>query len=43
VYDEENNRLIVFGGRTAERKRLNDIHFLDLETFTWWVGGTQVI
>ncbi|KAL6761433.1 hypothetical protein V8C86DRAFT_3131553 [Haematococcus lacustris] len=36
VFDMENNRLIVFGGRTAERKRLNDIYFLDLESFTWY-------
>lgn len=35
VFDEENNRLIIFGGRTAERKRLNDIYFLDLDSFTW--------
>lgn len=36
MFDEENNRLIIFGGRSAERKRLNDIFFLDLETFTWY-------
>lgn len=35
VWDEENNRLVVFGGRTAERKRLNDVFFLDLESWTW--------
>lgn len=37
LFDEENNRLVVFGGRSADRKRLNDIHFLDLATFTWCV------
>jgi len=37
LFDERNNRLVVFGGRNAERKRLNDIHFLDLATFTWCV------
>jgi hypothetical protein len=44
-YDEENNRLVVFGGRTAERKRLNDVYFLDLDTWTWfkWVMGTGLI
>ena len=35
MYDEDNHRLVVFGGRTAERKRLNDIWFLDLDK--WWV------
>lgn len=28
-------RLIVFGGRGADRKRLNDVHFLDIATWTW--------
>ncbi|GLC33992.1 Dynein regulatory complex subunit 7 [Pleodorina starrii] len=40
-YDEENNRLIVFGGRTAERKRLNDVAFLDLDTWTWYKPSTE--
>ena len=31
VYDEENHRLVIFGGRNAERKRLNDVWFLDLD------------
>eukprot|EP00983_Pelagomonas_calceolata_P060058 1146208-Pelagomonas_calceolata.AAC.8 len=35
LYDPENKRLVVFGGRNAERKRLNDVHFLDIATFTW--------
>lgn len=35
-YDEENNRLVVFGGRTAERKRLNDVAFLDLDSWSWY-------
>lgn len=39
LFDEDNNRLVVFGGRNAERKRLNDIHFLDLATFTWWADA----
>ena len=28
-------RLVVFGGRGADRKRLNDVHFLDVKTWTW--------
>ncbi|KXZ51889.1 hypothetical protein GPECTOR_11g323 [Gonium pectorale] len=40
-YDEENNRLIIFGGRTAERKRLNDVAFLDLDTWTWYKPSTE--
>ena len=28
-------RLVVFGGRGADRKRLNDVHFLDVATWTW--------
>ncbi|PNW72944.1 hypothetical protein CHLRE_14g612700v5 [Chlamydomonas reinhardtii] len=40
-YDEENNRLVVFGGRTAERKRLNDIYFLDLDSWTWFKPSTE--
>lgn len=28
-------RLVVFGGRGADRKRLNDVHFLDVSTWTW--------
>jgi hypothetical protein len=35
VFDPDNNRLIVYGGRNVERKRLNDIYFLELDTFTW--------
>lgn len=25
----------MFGGRGADRKRLNDVHFLDVATWTW--------
>ena len=35
VYDEDNQRLVIFGGRNGERKRLNDVYCLDLESFTW--------
>ncbi|DBA85904.1 TPA: hypothetical protein ACH3X1_005449 [Trebouxia sp. C0004] len=35
VFDDTNNRLVVFGGRGADRKRLNDVHFLDVKTWTW--------
>jgi hypothetical protein len=28
-------RLIVFGGRKQNKRRLNDIYFLDLATWTW--------
>ncbi|MEW5310705.1 MAG: hypothetical protein WDW38_002476 [Sanguina aurantia] len=41
VHDSENHRLIVFGGRTGERKRLNDVHFLDLDTFVWYKPVTE--
>ncbi|GLI65995.1 hypothetical protein VaNZ11_009689 [Volvox africanus] len=40
-YDEENNRLVIFGGRTAERKRLNDVAFLDMDTWTWYKPSTE--
>ncbi|EFJ52641.1 hypothetical protein VOLCADRAFT_102618 [Volvox carteri f. nagariensis] len=40
-YDEENNRLVIFGGRTAERKRLNDVAFLDLDSWTWYKPSTE--
>lgn len=29
------SRLIVFGGEDKQRRLLNDIHILDLETMTW--------
>lgn len=32
---------MVFGGRTAERKRLNDIYFLDLDSWTWFKPSTE--
>lgn len=35
VYDEEQRRLVVFGGRTAEKRRLNDVYLLDLDTWAW--------
>ncbi|GAX80447.1 hypothetical protein CEUSTIGMA_g7886.t1 [Chlamydomonas eustigma] len=41
MYDEDNNRLVVFGGRTAERKRLNDVWFLDLEKWHWYRPNTE--
>ena len=28
-------RLVVFGGRGADKKRLNDVHFLDVTTWAW--------
>ena len=34
-YDADRHRLILFGGRSAERRRLNDVHYLDLDTWTW--------
>lgn len=40
-FDPDNNRLIIFGGRTAERKRLNDVWFLDLDTFQWHRPNTD--
>jgi len=41
VFDSDNNRLIIFGGRAADRKRLNDVWFLDLETWTWHRPATD--
>ncbi|GMH37248.1 hypothetical protein BSKO_05121 [Bryopsis sp. KO-2023] len=41
IHDEENNRLVVFGGRNNDRKRLNDTHYLDLDTFTWHRPTTE--
>ncbi|DBA69786.1 TPA: hypothetical protein ACH3X2_012508 [Trebouxia sp. C0005] len=35
VFDDTSNRLVVFGGRGADRKRMNDVHFLDVKTWTW--------
>jgi hypothetical protein len=35
VYDAVRNRLVVFGGRGVEKKRLNDVHYLDLEKLSW--------
>ena len=32
VYDPETERLIVFGGRSGERKRTNDLYYLDIAT-----------
>ena len=26
---------MLFGGRGADRRRLNDVHFLDVATWTW--------
>lgn len=34
-------RLIIFGGRGADRKRLNDVHFLDIATWTWHRPNTD--
>ena len=34
-------RLIIFGGRSADRKRLNDVHFLDIATWTWHRPNTD--
>jgi hypothetical protein len=34
-YDEDNGRLVVFGGRTAEKRRLNDVYILDVGSWVW--------
>lgn len=34
-------RLVIFGGRGADRKRLNDVHFLDIATWTWHRPNTD--
>ena len=34
-------RLVIFGGRSQEKKRLNDVHFLDTETWTWHKAVTE--
>ena len=41
MWDPDNNRLIIFGGRTAERKRLNDVWFLDLDSWMWHRPNTD--
>jgi N-acetylneuraminic acid mutarotase len=35
MYDEEGGRLLIFGGRNVERKRLNDLHSYTLSTNSW--------
>ncbi len=35
AYDAPAHRLVVFGGRGADRRRLNDVHHLDLATWAW--------
>ncbi|KAI3917183.1 hypothetical protein MKX01_003632 [Papaver californicum] len=35
------SRLIMFGGEDSNRRLLNDIHILDLETMTWDVAETS--
>ena len=35
AYDAHAHRLVVFGGRGADRRRLNDVHHLDLATWAW--------
>lgn len=35
VFDEERNWLVVFGGRNQDKKRMNDVHYLDTETWVW--------
>lgn len=34
-YDETRNRLVIFGGRNAEKRRLNDVYYLELDSWTW--------
>lgn len=41
IYDNESNRLVIFGGRNQDKKRLNDTHFLDLEKFAWQRPQTE--
>ena len=36
VYHMDSARLIIFGGVTAERKRTNSIHILDLDSLIWY-------
>eukprot|EP00873_Tetraselmis_striata_P022741 jgi/Tetstr1/443005/TSEL_031065.t1 len=35
VYDELKNMLVIFGGRSPEKKRLNDVCCLKLDTWEW--------
>ncbi|KAK9811814.1 hypothetical protein WJX72_010643 [[Myrmecia] bisecta] len=35
VFDDTNNRLVVFGGRNQDRRRLGDVYYLDIATWTW--------
>eukprot|EP00898_Chlorokybus_atmophyticus_P005213 jgi/Chlat1/5693/Chrsp38S05540 len=41
AHDPDTNRLYVFGGRSNERKRLNDLHYLDLKTRIWHKPGLE--
>ena len=36
VYHPDSARLIVFGGVTADRKRTNSVHILDLDSLVWY-------
>ena len=35
------SRLVIFGGEDRNRKLLNDVHTLDLETLTWELVQTM--
>ena len=39
IYDPDHHCLLVFGGRAADGKRLNDVFVLDLDSFCWSKPG----
>lgn len=41
VFDEEKNRLVVFGGKTEEKRKMNDVFVLDLDTAVWSKATTE--
>jgi len=41
IYDEAQNQLVLFGGKDAKGKRLNDVWTIDLETFMWQRRSTD--
>eukprot|EP00959_Pyramimonas_sp_CCMP1952_P246717 5156568-Pyramimonas_sp.AAC.1 len=35
AYDDVRKQLIIFGGRDAQKRRMNDLYVLDCKTITW--------
>lgn len=39
MYDPDHHTLVVFGGRSAEKRRLGDVYVLDLDNWAWSRAG----